>query len=89
MARSVSPVLVDTTVLSDVTTEDPDWLDWSSTQLAEGVGRLALNPVIYAGFSIHYPSIEQVEDALYELAPVRLAIPYEAAFLAGKVWSDR
>jgi len=82
----VSLVLVDTNVLLDVATDDPRWAEWSSTQLAGAFGRLATNPVIYAEFSIHYATIEQVEDALADLEPKRLAIPYEAAFLAGKVF---
>lgn len=79
-------VLVDTNVLLDVATEDPRWLDWSAAQLAEGHGQLALNAVIYAEFSIFYPAIEEVEQALHDLQLDRLAIPYEAAFLAGKVF---
>ena len=81
-------VLVDTNVLLDVATEDPRWLDWSSTQLvaAMDAGGLAMNPIVYAEFSVHYAAIEEVEDALAALDLERLAIPYEAAFLAGKVF---
>ena len=81
-------VLVDTNVLLDVATEDSRWLDWSSKELAVamGSGGLALNPVIYAEFSVHYAAIEEVEAALSGLDIARLAIPYEAAFLAGKVF---
>ena len=81
-------VLVDTNVLLDVATEDPRWLEWSSKQLAVAMrsGGLALNPVVYAEFSVHYAAIEDVEAALSGLDLQRLAIPYEAAFLAGKVF---
>lgn len=81
-------VLVDTNVLLDVATEDPRWLDWSSEHLAAAAasGGLAVNPIVYAEFSVHYPSIEEVEAALSGLDVERLAIPYEAAFLAGKVF---
>lgn len=79
-------VLVDTNVLVDVATEDPRWLGWSSEQLALAIGRLAINPVVYAEFSVHYSTIEDVEGALSGLEPERLPIPYEAAYLAGKVF---
>ena len=81
-------VLVDTNVLIDVATEDPRWSDWSGTRLGEAAarGRLALNPVVYAEFPVAYPTIEEVEHALSGLGIHRLPIPYEAAFLAGKVF---
>ena len=81
-------VLVDTNVLLDVATEDPRWLEWSSRQLVEAMlsEGLALNPIVYAEFSVHYAAIEEVEAALSGLELERLAIPYEAAFLAGKVF---
>lgn len=79
-------VLVDTNVLIDVATEDPRWFEWSSRELARSLGRLALNPIVYAEFSVHYDTIEEVETVLSELRMARLPIPYEAAFLAGKVF---
>ncbi len=65
---------VDTSVLLDVATEDPRWLEWSSGQLVRGIrsGGLAVNTIVYAEFS--------------GLDLDRLAIPYEAAFLAGKLF---
>ena len=80
-------VLVDTNILLDIATEDPRWLEWSSSQLSRSMSNgLALNPVIYAEFSVHYATIEEVEDALSDFGFERLPIPYEAAFLAGKVF---
>lgn len=40
--------LVDTNVLLDVLTEDPDWVAWSSAALMEAaeVGPLWINPLI-------------------------------------------
>ena len=78
--------LVDSCVLLDVFTEDPDWFAWSSSALAEAAdkGVLAINPIIYAEISIGFERIEDLEAALpadfVELYP----IPREAAFLAGK-----
>jgi len=78
--------LVDSCVLLDVFTEDPDWFSWSSSALAVAAdtGVLAINPIIYAEVSIGFERIEDLEAALpadfVELCP----IPREAAFLAGK-----
>jgi hypothetical protein len=81
-------VLVDTNVLLDVATEDPQWLEWSAARLrdaADGAG-LALNPIIYAELSVHYQTIEALEEALSGYAFERLPLPWEAAFVAGKAY---
>ena len=82
------PVLVDTNVLLDVATEDPQWFDWSVARLAHAANRdgLAINPIIYAELSVHYQSIEALEAALGGHAFVRLALPWDAAFVAGKAY---
>jgi len=47
-----------------------------------------LKPVIDAKFSVYYATIEEVEAALSGFDFQRLAIPYEAAFLAGKIFKQ-
>ena len=82
----MSRILVDSNVLLDVMTEDEVWFDWSSATL-EQYGEeniLAINPVIYAEVSIRFDRIEDLEEALAPTGIERLAIPWEAAFLAGK-----
>jgi predicted nucleic acid-binding protein len=77
--------LVDSNVLLDLFTEDPRWREWSETQLAEAVDRgpTLINPIVYAEISISFERIEELEQALPpELE--REALPWEAAFLAGK-----
>lgn len=80
------PVLVDSNVLLDVLTEDPRWSSWSMNALAEQGDRevLAINPIIYAEVSIGFVRIEEVDAALPPSTFHRLALPWEAAFLAGK-----
>lgn len=81
-------VLVDTNVLLDVATEDAKWCKWSTAKLqeaADGDG-LALNPIIYAELSVHYDTIEALEEALSGYAFARLALPWGAAFVAGKAY---
>ncbi len=80
------PVLVDSNVLLDVLTEDPRWSSWSMNPLAEQGDRdvLAINPIIYAEVSIGFVRIEEIDAALPPPTFHRLALPWEAAFLAGK-----
>jgi hypothetical protein len=47
---------------------------------------LVVNPLIYAEVSIAYTKIEEVEAALPSDVFRREALPYEAAFLAGKAF---
>jgi predicted nucleic acid-binding protein len=82
----VSAVLVDSNVLLDIVTEDPRWFSWSAKALADAAetSRLVINPIIYAEISIRYSRIEDFDDALPRMLVDREALPYEAAFLAGK-----
>ncbi|MCW5892860.1 MAG: type II toxin-antitoxin system VapC family toxin [bacterium] len=80
------PVLVDSNVLLDVLTEDPRWSPWSMDALAEQGDRdvLAISPIIYAEVSVGFRRIEEVDAELPRVTFHRLALPWEAAFLAGK-----
>jgi predicted nucleic acid-binding protein len=81
-------LLVDSNVLLDVLTEDAEWLDWSSASLAACAenGRLIINPLVYAEVSIRFSAIEDLDDALPAEYFVREALPWDAAFLAGKAF---
>ncbi len=82
------PVLVDTNVLLDVATEDPLWFDWSASRLSQAANRdgLAINPIVYAERSVHYDTLEALETALSGHRFARLALPWDAAFVAGKAY---
>jgi predicted nucleic acid-binding protein len=82
-------VLVDSNVLLDLFTEDPTWASWSETRLAEAfdAGQVVINPIVYAEISVAFERIETLEDAL-PVELVREALPWEAAFLAGKCSID-
>ena len=86
----MTATLVDSNVLLDLMTEDPKWSVWSADALAEVAdrSRLVVNPMIYAEVSVRYSRIEDLEDALPPSLFTREAIPYEAAFLAGKCFLD-
>ncbi len=80
--------LVDTNVLLDVLTEDPVWCEWSTDALAEAAeaGALFVNPIIYAEVSVRFSQVEELEAALPSDDYRRAALPWEAAFLAGKAF---
>jgi predicted nucleic acid-binding protein len=80
--------LVDSNVLLDVATNDPVWLDWSVSALeaAANAASLVINPLIYSEVSVAFRRIEELELALPAARFRREALPYEAAFLAGKAF---
>lgn len=81
-------ILVDSNVLLDVMTEDPDWSEWSAETLARCAeeSALAINPLIFAEVSIRFDRIEELDDVLPEETFYRLPLPWEAGFLAGKAF---
>jgi predicted nucleic acid-binding protein len=82
----MTAIMVDSNVLLDLMTEDARWLSWSAEAVEKAADRfrLVINPIIYAEVSIRYSRIEDLEAALPRAMLDREAIPYEAAFLAGK-----
>jgi predicted nucleic acid-binding protein len=84
----VPGTLVDSNVLLDIFTEDATWLEWSNEALAAAAeaGPLYINPVIYAEVSVRFSRIEDLEDALPPTDFRRAALPWAAAFLAGKAF---
>jgi predicted nucleic acid-binding protein len=82
--------LVDSNVLLDLVEGDATWGAWSREALAACAddGDLALNPITYAEVSVGYRTIEEMDLAFPETDFLRLPLPLEAAFLAGKVFVD-
>lgn len=82
----MSGVLVDSNVLLDVLTDDPAWGDWSADTLERCADEavLVINPVIYAEVSVGFDRVEDLDVALPASRFRRDALPWEAAFLAGK-----
>jgi predicted nucleic acid-binding protein len=80
--------LVDSSVLLDVSTEDPVWFDWSAAALANAVrsGPVVVNPIIYAEVSVGFDRIEDLDDALPADIFRREPLPYASGFLAGKAY---
>jgi predicted nucleic acid-binding protein len=86
----VPGTLVDSSVLLDISTQDPVWFEWSAAALADAVrsGPVLVNPIIYAEVSVGYDRIEDLDDALPAEIFRRAAMPYVAGFLAGKAYRD-
>lgn len=82
----MTPVLVDSNVIIDIAEADPTWREWSATKLAELADNtvLVINPIIYAEVSVGYRSPEELEAAIGDDLFRREALPWEAAFLAGR-----
>lgn len=90
MAKPPAAVLVDSSVILDLVTEDPEWLDWSSSMLAEHgeSSALVINAVVYGEVSVGFDRVEDLDDALSPAYFRREAIPFAAAFLAGKCFLE-
>ena len=80
--------LIDSNILIDVATADHSWMAWSVRALsyADRSGGAAINPLIFAEVSTDYDTVEAIEAALPTDMVQRLALPYAAAFLAGKAF---
>lgn len=85
----VGGIVVDSSVLLDVFTEDARWLAWSQAQLAEAAARGALivNAVILAEIAPRFSRIETLHAALPSMIVIE-PIPPAAAFLAGHAHAD-
>lgn len=79
-------VMIDSNVILDIVTEDPNWFNWSSDIVAfyADTHTLIINPIIYSEVSIGYQTIEDVDTVLPPSYFRRMPIPWEAAFKAGK-----
>ena len=82
--RARPGTFVDSSVLLDVFTEDPQWVDWSAAALTAALerGPLVVNAIVLAELAPRFSRIESLEDAL----PARLLvedISRPTAFLAG------
>ena len=80
--------IVDTNVLLDLVTDDPQFAEWSIAQLeaASLNGSLIINDVIYAELSVRYDAKEDLDTFINEAGLKHEAVPSSALFLAGKVF---
>ena len=81
-------VLVDSNIILDVFLDDPNWAEWSESNLEKlsTITKLFINPIVYCEVSIGFKRIEELESALKRAGFHMLEIPKEALFLAGKAF---
>lgn len=82
-------VLIDSNVLLDLMTIDGVWYDWSAAALSEAGShsRLIINAIVYGEISVHFDSLQDLDDVVPTDDFVREPIPFEAGFLAGKAFA--
>lgn len=83
-------LLVDTNVLVDVLEDDPQWADWSITQLRaqSQIHPLLINPVIYAELSLTFSRVEVLDETIESMGLALRNLPRPALFLAGKAYAQ-
>lgn len=79
-------ILVDSNIILDLFTNDPQWGAWSLKILEHYRDKdiLTINPIIYTEVSIGFDKIENLDKALTVFK--KLPLPFEACFLAGKTF---
>ena len=80
--------LVDSNVILDVLSEDPEWFDWSAAMLSSAAqnGRLVINPIIYAEVSCGFDRVENLDHAVPQEYFAREPLPWAAGFLAARAF---
>ena len=81
-------VLIDSNIILDIFTDDPNWADWSESILEEysNFSILYINSIVYSEISIGFNRIEDLESAIIKAGLQMLDFPKEALFLAGKTF---
>lgn len=81
-------ILVDSSVVIDVTKGDRSWGEWSvaAMESAKATDDIGINGIIFAEISIGYASLRALESALETLGLGIVPIPREAFFLAGHAY---
>ena len=81
-------ILVDSNIILDIVTDDPNWAPWSVMSLdrAALTGPLSINDIVYAEVSVRFESIEVLDDTLAILGISVDPIPRAGLFLAAKVY---
>lgn len=83
-------ILVDSNVIIDVLSENPHWSPWSEAALANAANsdEIAINPIIYAEVASGFATMAELDARLGFGDFLRLPLPYEAGFIAGRAFVD-
>jgi predicted nucleic acid-binding protein len=79
--------LVDTSVILDIVTDDPQWRRWSqfSLDVAALAGPQIINGFVYAELSVRYGSMKELDTLLVEMGFRMESVSRAGLFLAAKV----
>ena len=83
-------ILADSNVVIDVLSRDQVWRSWSEAALAHAADHddIAINPIIYAEIAAGFTTIGALDERLGFASFRRLALPYEAGFVAGRAFVE-
>ncbi len=89
-AKPFRMVLVDSNVIIDVLTRDPNWYSWSAAALRDAADQdeVAINPIIYAEIAAGFATMAELDLQAGADAFRRLPLPYEAGFVAGRAFIE-
>lgn len=82
-------VLVDTNIIVDVITEDPNWGDWSIAMLDHyDRDGLLINPMIYTELCYGFKSQSDVDNIVKKFGLALEEIPRPALFMTSKAFAN-
>ncbi|MET0742296.1 MAG: type II toxin-antitoxin system VapC family toxin [Microvirga sp.] len=81
-------VLIDTNVVSDLVTDDPDWYPWSLARIEEASlrGSLLIVDVVYAELAVLYQQVEDLDGLLEGMGIDIAPMTRSGLFVAAKAF---
>jgi len=80
-------LLVDTNIILDVLTDDPNWAEWSIATLEENESAgLAINPAIYAELSYGFGSSDEVDATIRQFGLTYTETPRDGLYRASQAF---
>ena len=79
-------ILVDTSVIADIFTKDPQWFEWSREQIERwaDAGPVCFDTIVFAELAVKFDTQKELEHRLS--AFTYLPLPLNAAYQAGKAF---
>jgi predicted nucleic acid-binding protein len=83
-------ILVNSKLIIDVQTEAPFWQAWSEAAPSDAADRdeVVINPIVYAEIASGFTTISELDWRLGADVFRKLALPYEAGFVAGRAFVE-
>ena len=82
-------LLVDTNIILDVLTDDPNWAEWSITALEKHESKgLAINPAVYAELAFGFDSREELDAVIRQFGFTYMETPRDGLFKAARAFQN-